>query len=180
MAHHRLGHVEEARKWLAKADGWCDQVTRDALDAPVFSLRPWGDWLELVKFQIVQREAEVLIAGSARKADANRKALQARAREELRRRDKATADYDHALGLYPHQPRLWLARGRRFAELKQWDRADADLTKAAALSPKDPEVWRERGRVYSEAGRREQAAADFARAEALAREAKKGSANGGR
>jgi tetratricopeptide (TPR) repeat protein len=166
MALHRTGHVEEARKWLAKADGWLDQVTRDVVDAPFFSLPLWG-WQELAKLQILHREAAVLIAGSARNVDANWKALQARAREELKRRTKATADYDHALGLSPDQPRLWLARGRRFAELKQWDKAAADLAKAAELKPDDPGVWRERGCIYAEFGQPDKAAADFAKALAL-------------
>jgi serine/threonine protein kinase/tetratricopeptide (TPR) repeat protein/WD40 repeat protein len=169
LAHHRLGHVEEARKWLAMADQWSEKVTRDNLKAPAFNLARHCDvWVwEWVQFEVFQREAEVLIDGSARKADANRKALQARAREELKRRNKATADFDHALGLAPDQPRMWLARGRRFAELKQWDRADADLAKAAALQPKDPQVWRERGRIYSEFGQPDKAAADFVKALAL-------------
>jgi tetratricopeptide (TPR) repeat protein len=142
MAHHRLGHVEEARRWLAKADEWYDNATRDVLDAPLFSpSRPWGNWWGWAEFQILHHEAKGLIEGSAYKGDANQKALQARAREELRRRDKATADYDHALGLFPDQPRLWLARGRRFAELKQWDKADADFAKALTLLPDSAEAW---------------------------------------
>jgi tetratricopeptide (TPR) repeat protein len=168
MAHHRLGHVEEARRWLAKADGWYDNATREVLDAPLFSpSRPWLYWWGWAQYQILHREAKVLIEGSAYKGDANQKALQARAREELKRRHKATADHDHALGLYPDQPRLWLARGRRFAELKQWDKADADLAKAAQLKPDDSRIWRERGRIYAEFGQSDKAAADFAKALAL-------------
>jgi tetratricopeptide (TPR) repeat protein len=141
MAHHRLGHVKEARKWLAKADEWYDNATRNVLDAPVFSpLRPWGTpgSYERAEFEIVHREAEALIDGSARKADANRKALQARAREELKRRDKATADYDHALGLAPEQPRLWVARGRRFDELKQGTRPPPTSPRPSRCGPAAP------------------------------------------
>jgi tetratricopeptide (TPR) repeat protein len=194
MAYHRLGHAEQARKWLAKADEQYDTVTREILDAEVFSpTRRWSNsswsavsqspilrrlitggsfhvvhsWVALAQFQILHREAKNLIEGSAHRGDANRKALQDRARQELKRRDKATADYDHALGEYPDQSRLWLARGRRFAELKRWDRADADLVKAAELNPKNPQVWRERGCVYAEFGQPEKAAADFAKALAL-------------
>jgi tetratricopeptide (TPR) repeat protein len=166
MAHHRLGHVEEARRWLAKADAWYDNVTRDMLAAPGFNpSRPWRSmWSEWAQFQILDHEAKKLIEGSAYKGDANLQALEARARDELKRRDKATADYDHALKLHPDQPGLWLARGRRFAELKQWDKADADLARAAELNPSDPQLWRERGRIYAESGQPEKAAADFARA----------------
>jgi tetratricopeptide (TPR) repeat protein len=167
MAHHRLGHVEEARKWLTKLDAWSDKATREVLEAPVFGLRSLGGWDEVAHIRILHREAKVLIEGSAQKADANWKALQARAQEELQRRNRATADHDHALGLFPDQPRLWLARGRRFAELRQWDKADADLAKAAELKPDDPTVWRERGRIYAEFGKYDKAAADFGKALAL-------------
>jgi hypothetical protein len=30
MAHHRLGHREEAKKWLDKAVAWTEQVFREA------------------------------------------------------------------------------------------------------------------------------------------------------
>src|SRR5262249_42000940 len=67
-------------------------------------------------------------------------------------------------------PRLWLARGRRYAELKRWKEADADLDKAAKLKPDDPQVWTERGRVYAEHGQPDKAAADFDRALSLVKE----------
>jgi WD40 repeat protein/predicted Zn-dependent protease len=192
MAHHRLGHVEEARRWLAKADGWYDNATREVLDAPVFSpSRPWGNWWGWAEYQVLHREAKVLIEGPAYQGDANRKALQSRAREELKRRDKATADYDHALGLSPNQSRLWLARGRRFAELKRWDKAAADFARAleldpnsadtwwsdthlvppdevvdrvAKLRPKDTRLWIARAHHYGRRGQWQQAAEDLARA----------------
>jgi tetratricopeptide (TPR) repeat protein len=113
-----------------------------------------------------------MIEGSAYKGDPNRKALQARAREVLKQRDKATADYDHALALFPDQARLWLARGRRYGELKQWPKADADFAKAVELKPDDPQVWKERGRVYAELAKPDQAAADFAKVFELVPEAK--------
>jgi tetratricopeptide (TPR) repeat protein len=168
MAHHRLGHAAEARQWLAKADEWYDRVTRDVLEGQDFRVSgSWGLWSVMAEFQILHREAKQLIEGSAYKGDANRKALQAHARELLKKRDKATAVYDHALMLHPEQPRLWLARGRRFAELKRWDKADADLARAAELKPDDPHVWKERGCIYAEHGRADKAAADFAKALAL-------------
>jgi tetratricopeptide (TPR) repeat protein len=170
MAHHRLGHAAEARKWLAKADEWYDKVTRDVLEGQDFRASgSWGLWVQMAEFQVLHREAKQLIEGSAPKEDVNLKALQARAREVLKKRDKATAEYDHALMLHPEQPRLWLARGRRLAELQRWAKADADLAKAAELQPTDPRIWRERGRLYAEFGQPEKAAADFAKALALVR-----------
>src|SRR5260370_29637005 len=116
MAHHRLGHADEARTWVEKGEEWYDRVTRDVLEGQTFN--PWnhGDfWWEMAQFQVLHREAKQLIEGSAYKEDANLKALQARAGEVLKVRDKATADYDLALMLHPELSRLWLARGRRVA-----------------------------------------------------------------
>src|SRR5262249_13375318 len=65
--------------------------------------------------------------------------------------------------LHADLPRLWLARGGRYAELKRWKEADADLDKAATLKPDDPQVWAERGRIYAEHGQPDKAAVPFAK-----------------
>jgi tetratricopeptide (TPR) repeat protein len=48
MAHHRLGHNEEAKSWLAKAVPYMEQT----------KARDWREWQEL---QILHREADALI-----------------------------------------------------------------------------------------------------------------------
>ncbi|MBI1917216.1 MAG: protein kinase [Planctomycetes bacterium] len=163
MAHHRLGHAEEARKFFKRADESFKAATEDALAAPRFKM-PHSMWWEWAWTELFHREARAVIQGGSVKEDAKQAALAARARQELNRRDKATAACDHALMLQPDQPRLWLARGRRYAELKRWKEAEADLAKAAKLKPDDPQVWAERGRLYAEHGQPDKAAADFARA----------------
>jgi Flp pilus assembly protein TadD len=66
--------------------------------------------------------------------------------------------------MHPDQPRLWLARGRRYAELKRWTEADADLAKVVDLKRDDPQIWAERGRFYAEHRQFHKAAADFNKA----------------
>ncbi|HKB38294.1 MAG TPA: tetratricopeptide repeat protein, partial [Gemmataceae bacterium] len=171
MAHHRLGHAEEARKWFKRAEESYNSATEEALAAAGFKM-PHSMWWEWAWTEVFYREARAVLEGGAPKEGAKQAALAARARQELKRRDKATAAYDHALMLYPDLPRLWLARGRRHAELKRWKEADADLDQAAKLKPDDPQVWAERGRVYAEHGQPDKAAAAFAKVFELVPEAR--------
>jgi tetratricopeptide (TPR) repeat protein len=61
MAHHRLGHPEEARRWFEKAVPVFEQaLRRKAEDPRVFS--PWTGYFPLM--QAVRREAEGLLKSS--------------------------------------------------------------------------------------------------------------------
>jgi hypothetical protein len=67
MAHHRLGHVGETKKSLAKAQQWIDQTAQEkrkggtAAAAPL----PWDHRLEL---KLIRAEAEALLKeGPAKK-----------------------------------------------------------------------------------------------------------------
>jgi tetratricopeptide (TPR) repeat protein len=164
MAHHRLGHRDEARKWLTRVEGSYAEATRAALKAPSFHPLLWGwQWFECAEFVSLRREAKALIEGTAPEEDLNLAALQARGRQFLKGLDPKTAAYDGALARQQDQPRLWLARGWRYADLKRWNEAEADQDKAALLKPDDPEVWAETGRICAEHGRPDQAAESFAR-----------------
>jgi WD40 repeat protein/Flp pilus assembly protein TadD len=59
MAYQKLGHGEEARKWLDKACQWTDQALKDDLKqaAPDISF----DWDSRLELQLIRREAEGLI-----------------------------------------------------------------------------------------------------------------------
>jgi Flp pilus assembly protein TadD len=67
MAHHRLGHADEARRWLEKAV----QETKDALQPPAEtagkSKKSYGvippNWNQKLTLQVLRREAEQLIPG---------------------------------------------------------------------------------------------------------------------
>src|SRR5262249_17083066 len=163
MAHHRLGHKADARKWLARADQWFANETKALLASEHFVLpRGWVYWGE---FLILYREAKALIR-SATEPEPKRKALEARARALLRKLDKDAAPFDQALLLQPEQARLWLARGRRFAEMKQWKKAAADFARAIRLQPTNPQIIREPGRIYAHLGEKDQAVTAFTKATA--------------
>ena len=64
LAHHRLGHAEEAKLWLSRATAMSDQATKEDVDFRS-SGRPYR-WLQRLVAQILQREAEGLIQGAAK------------------------------------------------------------------------------------------------------------------
>ncbi len=74
MAHHRLGHAEEAGKWMAKAVVWIDEANQErpeATDAQSPSGANGEDatvslsWRQRLALQILRREAESVLAGAA-------------------------------------------------------------------------------------------------------------------
>jgi tetratricopeptide (TPR) repeat protein len=62
MAHHRLGHADEAKKWLSKAVQWFDPVTLDGPKKPAVAALSWEQRLEL---KLLRAEAEALLHGKA-------------------------------------------------------------------------------------------------------------------
>jgi tetratricopeptide (TPR) repeat protein len=64
MAHHRLGHAEEARKWLDKAVAAIKQATQARPeDVPPYARL---DWQTRIAYQVLRREAEDLVNGKAK------------------------------------------------------------------------------------------------------------------
>jgi tetratricopeptide (TPR) repeat protein len=59
MAHHRLGHAEEARSWLEKACDTRGDKARGVKPGEVFPLASF--WWDRGDFEMLRREAEVLI-----------------------------------------------------------------------------------------------------------------------
>jgi WD40 repeat protein/Tfp pilus assembly protein PilF len=162
MAHHRLGHAALARQWLDRSVQWLDQSTPDkprdaSLGAPV----PWNMWLQA---QCLRHEAEALIRGSPRTADAKTWLAFARAHACLRQWDRAVADYGRALALQPGDGQLFAERGRCYVQQGRWDRAVADYDRAVVRQPNDPRLFRERGQCHLHLKERDEAAADFTRA----------------
>jgi tetratricopeptide (TPR) repeat protein len=62
MAHHRLGHAEEARKWLDKAVASIDRTTQDPWDGASPGSRIY--WKTRLAYRVLRREAEGLIGRS--------------------------------------------------------------------------------------------------------------------
>ena len=66
MAHQRLGHTGESRRWMDKAISWIDSSTKDKPKDDTFGARiDWQTWLAL---QVLRREAEALLKGSQAEA----------------------------------------------------------------------------------------------------------------
>ena len=63
MAHHRLGHADEARRYLEKAHDTRGDKARDIQPGEVMSSQ--ADWFDRAEFQFLLREAEELILRSA-------------------------------------------------------------------------------------------------------------------
>jgi len=67
MAHHRLGHAEEARRCLVEAARWIDEANREELDDPTSTRPGWGSWHEGVVYPLLLREAEALLGAKEKK-----------------------------------------------------------------------------------------------------------------
>jgi len=67
MAHHRLGHAEEARRCLVEAARWIDEANRVQLDDPTTLGPTWGHWDEPVVYPLLLREAEALLSAKEQK-----------------------------------------------------------------------------------------------------------------
>jgi len=118
------------------------------------------NWWTMATFQIAHPEAKALIE-RMKPDDPNLAPLQARARQELQRRDKDTAAYDHALMVSPDDPLLLLARAGRLVELHRWKQAEADIATAIKLQPGNSQIRSVRNRIYIELGRADELAAAY-------------------
>jgi tetratricopeptide (TPR) repeat protein len=58
MAHHRLRHVDEAKKWLDQAAHWHDEESSKKPENPT---RPLLNWNQRLGFNLLRREAEAMI-----------------------------------------------------------------------------------------------------------------------
>jgi tetratricopeptide (TPR) repeat protein len=61
MAHHRLGHADEARRCLTEARRWIEQANSRDEDDPSGTRPAWGAWHERVVYPLLLREAERLV-----------------------------------------------------------------------------------------------------------------------
>jgi WD40 repeat protein len=69
MAHHRLGQVDEAQKWLDQAVQWFefDTVRQEKSENPG---APWRTWEQRLEIQLLRQEAEALLQRSGRSSTA--------------------------------------------------------------------------------------------------------------
>ncbi|HEV3118398.1 MAG TPA: protein kinase, partial [Gemmataceae bacterium] len=61
MAHHRLGHADEAHRCLAEGAHWIDEANRGDVDELSNTRPAWGNWQEPVVYPLLLREAESLV-----------------------------------------------------------------------------------------------------------------------
>jgi tetratricopeptide (TPR) repeat protein len=151
MAHHRLGHTDEAREWLENANQeWHNHSPlAQSVDAanvlprdPVWQNQdyPWHDW---IVFQVLLAEANTLILGHRGEADCLDHLHQAYLRTKLGESRKAEEEFQAAVSGRDKVASAWLARGRVYRLLGERERARADFAKAYAVDPKDSRIRQE-------------------------------------
>jgi serine/threonine protein kinase/tetratricopeptide (TPR) repeat protein len=160
MAHHRLGHVEEARKWLDRANrDWRERsplahsitaayVLPISGNGPEFWQVLWQDWLV---FEHLLAEANALILGHRGEAECLELLHQAYLHTKLGDTKKADEAFQAAVSGRDKEASAWLARGRLYLLLGDKERAKADLAKAHQLAPDDPQIQKE----YEASGKEE-------------------------
>ena len=62
IAHHELGHAQEARRCLASAVQWIDQAQGQKLNDPAGTKPGWGDWHERIWVPLLRQEVETLLS----------------------------------------------------------------------------------------------------------------------
>jgi tetratricopeptide (TPR) repeat protein len=149
MAHHRLGHGDEARQWLEKAtQEWrrlspLPRAPGDRTILPSTSealVRSWHDW---IVFEILLSEANALILGHRSEADCLDLLHQAYLHTKLGDFKKADEEFQAAVRGRAKDAKAWLARGRVYRLLGDKERAEADFAKAYELNRDDAQIQKE-------------------------------------
>ncbi|HUG92189.1 MAG TPA: hypothetical protein VML55_15215 [Planctomycetaceae bacterium] len=156
MIHWKLGHPEEARRWLARAEWWIDLTSRAAERPHALNTDmayPWG-WLEA---NVFYREANTLINGP----------VEAARLHEEQQYGEAVAEWTRVLALEPADPPALRGRAAARFALGQFDEALADrsaLVEAVKGTPQWPQAMIARGVVRRAAGDAPGAVADLSEA----------------
>jgi tetratricopeptide (TPR) repeat protein len=79
----------------------------------------------------------------------------------------ALLDFDHALSLKPHDPKLYKARGQANYELRNYHEAVRDFSKSIEMDSSDGECWLNRGHSRLKLLAYDDAIADYSKAIAL-------------
>jgi serine/threonine protein kinase/tetratricopeptide (TPR) repeat protein len=162
LLHHRLGHAEEATRWLRGADQTLSRSARETFEHGGWRGKTSNRfWEDLLHEWLFYREAHQEMHGAAPPANPWVLLLRARSYARFGETDRALAELEAVTATAPADPGVWLARAQAYGELGQKDRAEADVKKAAETQPTDLQGWRGRGRVFAELGRFDEAAADY-------------------
>jgi tetratricopeptide (TPR) repeat protein len=128
MAHHHLGHAEEARKYLDMARAQLDQARPPLAGQPTRMFEP--DWLEA---NVISREAEKLLNAPHR-----------REAEDCVRQGRWAEAITHLDALLQKDPGFWpdrKQRGEAHARLGHWSQAAADYARVLEQQPHNPVLW---------------------------------------
>jgi serine/threonine protein kinase/tetratricopeptide (TPR) repeat protein len=63
MAHHRLGHADEARRCRDEAARWIEEANRHQGDDPAENRPAWAGWHEWVAYPLLLHEADAVLGG---------------------------------------------------------------------------------------------------------------------
>ncbi|MBW3543518.1 MAG: tetratricopeptide repeat protein, partial [Planctomycetes bacterium] len=167
MTCQRLGKQAEAREWLDKADQWYAQSMQAAIAGQTTVGMPQFYVWDRPQFQLLHREAQALLAGSA-DPDPWQHLIEARGYRLIGETEKSDAAFAAAAAASPNDADVWVTRARLLAQWDEQERSsEADWQKAVELAGDDPLPWIQRGRWYAERGEQEKADADFAKAASL-------------
>jgi tetratricopeptide (TPR) repeat protein len=165
LAHHGLGHPNEAQQCLWKGILWLEQKAGKDSQQPVALMAP--DWLEV---QLLRREAEDMmkINTGANPKDVEGWNNRGVAHNELHQYHKALTDFSKAIDLDPKHALAWCNRGWARNQLHQFDKAIADYSEAIDLNPQNALAWTYWGMAYVELHQYHKAIADLNEAMKLA------------
>jgi serine/threonine-protein kinase len=123
MAHHSLGHDDDARRILDQAKQRWERMLKIWQKDPAHQRNRWNNRLAST---LLLSEAEALIGGAGATDDPVEETARARAQSRLGQRERALAHLDRALKLLPGDLRLKLERGDCLARLGRQEQAAAD------------------------------------------------------
>jgi len=172
MAHHRLGHTDEARSWLDKAVQRMDKESAAKEIGPLrLQSHVWAMCL------VLRREAQELLSKASTDLPSRTSAVRRRnpymavslGRALLRKGSypEAVVEFTKAIELKPDLVNAWGGRGEAHQRLGQKDAALAECSKAIDLDPWFAPSWKGRGGVYLQLGQADKALADYTMAIAL-------------
>jgi tetratricopeptide (TPR) repeat protein len=128
MAHHHLGHAEEARQWLDYARAGLARAHPILPGEPTRLYEP--DWLEA---NVLSQEAEKLLDAPHR-----------REAEDCARNGQWSRAITHLDALIAKDPDFWpdrMRRGEAHARLGHWSQAAVDYARVLERQSHDPSLW---------------------------------------
>jgi serine/threonine protein kinase/Tfp pilus assembly protein PilF len=167
LIHARSGRSEQAERWLLALERDLEVYIQASVLAYGEVRQPHYWPFDVLRADILRREAYTVLGEKAREVRALR-LLRGAALWRLHEREQAEAEFAAARAGALEEIAGLVSRARTFETLGLHDRADADLAEAARQKPDDPRPWVMRGKLFAERGQGKAADAAYARAAQLA------------